>query len=169
MSSNELKPENAAPESAVAAPADFSRRALLSGAGRVAVPAIVTLYSGAALARSSANLISTDGTPGAENGKYRCLDTQSVDPTSKPNVFDVGTPPMAHVTRVSSYGTYYKAGSNGGPTQTRAYGPGMCANGGTYYRAGWNNSLQKVNVKKGVLVSATALGSFANSVTYTDV
>lgn len=169
MPTNEHKPDSESPDPAVAAPAGLSRRTLLSGAGRVAVPAIITLYSGAALARSSANLISADSTPGAEGNKYRCLDTQSVDPTSNPHVFDVGTPPMAHVTRISSQKTYYKAGWNGEPTGQTTSGPTMCSSGGTFYRKDWNNNLQKVTVKKGVLVSATALGSFANSVTYTDV
>jgi hypothetical protein len=169
MSTNENKPDNGSPEPVVAVKVGLSRRALLSGAGRAAVPAIVTLYSGAAMARSSANLISADATPGAENDKYRCLDTQSVAPTGNPNVYDVGSPPMAHVTRISSQRTYYKAGWNGQPTQETVAGPTMCSNGGTYYRKDWNGGFQQVSVKKGVLVSATALGSFANSVTYTDV
>ena len=92
MSTIEMKPDSGSPKTVVTSPVTggMSRRALLSGASRAAVPAIVTLYSGAALARSSANLISADGTPGAEGGKYRCLDTQSVEPTNKPGVYDLG-------------------------------------------------------------------------------
>jgi hypothetical protein len=146
-------------------PAPMSRRALLSSASK-AVPAIVTLYSGAALARSS-NLISTDGTPGAENNKYRCLDTSSVLKTDKPTVYDLGNDPMAHVTRIDSTRQYYKSTWNGQVgSQTNA--PSMCATGGDYYRKDWTG-YKKVNVRQGVLVSATALSSFANDVTYTDV
>jgi hypothetical protein len=43
----------------------------------------------------------------------------------------------------------------------------MCNQGGTFYyqQAGW----QQVNVPRGMLVSATALSSFAGSIRFTDV
>jgi hypothetical protein len=43
----------------------------------------------------------------------------------------------------------------------------MCQQGGTFYyqHAGW----QQVNVPRGILVSATALSSFAGSIRITDV
>jgi hypothetical protein len=58
-------------------PAPMSRRALLRG-GVTAMPAILTLHSGAALARSS-NLISA--APGSRdgNGNVLCLDTSTAD------------------------------------------------------------------------------------------
>jgi hypothetical protein len=158
------EPKAALP-STPATPAPVSRRALLSGMGK-AVPAVITLYSGAALARSS-NLISSDNTPGAEQNKYRCLDTRSVYKTNKPKVYDLGENPMAHVTRVDSRKEYYKAGYNG-PSSTKVGADKMCSDGGDFYRKDYS-AYKKVKVEKGVLVSATALSSFSNNITYTDV
>src|SRR5690606_34290962 len=107
------------------------------------------------LARSS-NLISADGTPGPEGNKYNCLDTSSVYATSKPKVYDLGTDPMAHVTRVSSQKQYYRIGSNNKPSGNPINGQTMCAEGGNYLRKD-SGSYKKVAVRKGVLVSATAL------------
>lgn len=148
-------------------PGGMSRRKLLSGAGQAAVPAIVTLYSGAALARSS-NVVSADGSPGAEGNRYRCLDTSSVYRTDKPRVYDLGQDPMAHVTRINSNRQYYRIGANNHPTGYPVSGQTMCETGGNYLRRDYS-SFRRVTVRQGVLVSATALGSFANDITYTDV
>jgi hypothetical protein len=144
-----------------------SRRALLAGASKAAVPAIVTLYSGAALARSS-NLISADPTPSPDANLYRCLDTSSVYASNKPNTYDLGSPPMGHVTQINSQAKYVTIGSNGQPTNTAITGDKMCAAGGSYYRKGYSG-YTKVTVRKGAIVSATALSSFANNVTYTNI
>lgn len=148
-------------------PAGMSRRAMLSAAGKAAVPAIVTLYSGAALARSS-NLIGAGQNQGPEYNKYQCLDTSSVYPTDNPRVYDLGDNPMAHVTRIDARKTYYRSDWRGNPTNQQVGGDSMCAQGGQYYRKDWS-SLKRVNVRKGVLVSATALASFSHDITYTDV
>jgi len=144
-----------------------SRRALLSGAGQAAIPAIVTLYSGAALARSS-NLIGVNASQGAQQGKYRCLDSSSVYPTEKANVYDLGEDPMAHVTRIDATKTYYRSDYRGNLTGQQATGDAMCTSGGQYYRKDFSG-YKRVTVRKGMLVSATALGSFSNDITYTDV
>lgn len=149
-------------------PQAVSRRAMLSGAGKAAVPAIITLYSGAALARSS-NLIGVNKHQGAEHDKFRCLDTSSVYRTDKPNVYDLGRDPMAHVTRIDARRDYFAVDHRGNRTNQKVPGNKMCADGGQYFRRTGGNSYQKVNVRKGVLVSATALSSFANDITYTDV
>jgi hypothetical protein len=44
----------------------------------------------------------------------------------------------------------------------------MCEDGGTYYRKDRYRTRQ-VSVKRGVLVSATALSSFSSGINYTDV
>lgn len=153
-------------ESAVAAsPKGVSRRALLSGA-KAAVPAIVTLYSGAALARSS-NLISTSYSQRTVDGKFQCLDTQGLEAvgTSK---YDLGSPPLAHVTRINRYSTYYKPNWSGGPSSQEISQPDMCRYGGDFYRRDWGR-FTKVTVKRGGMVSGTALGSFSNVTTFTDV
>jgi hypothetical protein len=141
-----------------------SRRTLLRGAA----PAIVTLYSGAALAQSS-NLISAPAAATAENNKYRCLDTASVYATKKPDVYDLGSSPMAHVTQIRSTKDYYPtSGYSGLPSGPEVTAKQMCTTGGNYVRKDtWGYT--RVNVSRGVLVSATALNSFSDKVTYTDI
>lgn len=82
-------------------PRSLSRRALLKK-GVTAMPAVLTLQSGAALARTS-NLISaaprgtTDGL-----GRTLCLDTNSVEPAlDSGHVYDLGAPPRADVNIIS--------------------------------------------------------------------
>ncbi len=159
------------------ASAKIDRRKLLRGAS-AAVPAILTLQSGAALARSS-NLIGTNQYAGAQDGKYNCLDFDGIDRTDKPNVYDLGSPPMGHVTRIDADSRYFK--NDPDDSHHHGYGGGgygggdddvskrqMCAEGGTYYRKNrWRTS--RVNVKRGMLVSATALSSFSSGINYTDV
>lgn len=155
-----------------AVPGRIGRRALLRGV-TTAAPAILTLQSGAALARSS-NLIGGNPYSGAQDGKYNCLDFDGIEGTGKPNVFDLGDPAMAHVTRIDAGSRYYKTdpdhsggGWYGGGTQEVAKSK-MCADGGTYYRRNrWRTT--RVNVKRGMLVSATALSSFSSGINYTDV
>jgi hypothetical protein len=43
----------------------------------------------------------------------------------------------------------------------------MCKNGGRFYH--WNSGWRSVNVPKGIVVSATALSSFAGSIYTTEV
>jgi hypothetical protein len=147
-----------------------SRRALLRGA-MGAVPTVLTLHSGAALARSS-NLVGVGPETGPEGGQYRCLDTETVYKTDNPNVYDLGDPPMAHVTTIRSDLQYQRLQPAGGshvlrPGETVSQAT-MCREGGTFYRnSGYTSG--NVSVKRGVLVSATALASFSGSIRYTDV
>jgi hypothetical protein len=147
-----------------AAPAAVSRRALLRGA-TIAAPTILTLYSGAALAQSS-NLIGAAPTATAENNRYNCLDTSSVYVTDKPNVYDLGEQPMAHVTTIQADGKYYTP-TSGASTQVTA--PQMCSNGGWYKRKNSTGGFTDVQVSRGVMISATALSSFSNVIKYTNV
>ncbi len=151
-------------------PQKVSRRLLLRGAS-VAVPAILTLQSGAALARSS-NLIGGNTYSRAEDGKFNCLDFDGIDATDNPQVFDLGSPPMGHVTRIDADSRYFRTD----PSESYSWGSGpqevpkskMCADGGTYYRQNrWRTT--QVRVKRGMLVSATALNSFSSGINYTDV
>ena len=82
---------------------------------------------------------------------------------------------MAHVTRIDADARYYLRDPD---SQYGDYGGGddnddvskrrMCADGGTYYRRDrWRT--RQVNVKRGMLVSATALNSFSSGISYTDV
>lgn len=167
MDKQQQDPTNALDASA-GVPREVSRRSLLSGACKVAVPAIITLGSGSALARSS-NLISADNYPAAEQNRYRCLDTSSVYATNKPKVYDLGKDPMAHVTRIRSDKDYYALNSQGQRSNKEVKGTKMCTDGGDFFRKDSGNRYTKVKVRKGVLVSATALSSFASDITYTDV
>lgn len=150
-----------------------SRRMLLRGAS-ASVPAILTLQSGAALARSS-NLIGGNPYSGADHGKYNCLDFDGIQRTDKPNVYDLGSPPMAHVTRIDADSRYYRKRreSSWGGGDHGSYGDEvtkrqMCAEGGTFVRRNrWRTS--EVTVKRGILVSGTALSSFSSGINYTDV
>jgi len=157
------QPEAGTPASSQT-PAPMSRRTLLRGAA----PAIVTLYSGAALAQSS-NLISAPQAATAQNNKYNCLDTASVYATKKPNVYDLGAPPMAHITEIRTTKDYFPtSGYGGNPSGPEVTPKQMCTTGGQYVRKD-NWGYTRVNVSRGVLVSATALHSFADKVTYTDI
>lgn len=165
---DDRKAPTSKPEAESTGTPDVSRRALLSGACKVAGPAIVTLYSGAALARSS-NLISTSNNNGAEYGKYRCLDTSSVHDKVGTNLYDLGSRPMARVTRINSTKQYYAIDWQGRRTNTLVSPSTMCNEGKSYFRKDGYNQYTKVSVYKGGMVSATALSSFANNITYRDV
>lgn len=157
-----------------------SRRAVLRGATAV-VPTILTLHSGAALARSS-NLIGAAPNPGPNGGRYNCLDFDGLEPTGNPNVFDLGNPPYAHVTRIDADTQYFRVESSGRRDKHGGQDDGrrepvdprtMCAEGGTFYRQrdgrGYWGDDKGFQVKRGVLVSATALSSFSSGIKYTDV
>ena len=80
-------------------PASLGRRAILKR-GVVAMPAILTLQSGAALARSS-NLISASHPRTTDRrGRTLCIDSRSVYPAGGrrgARVYDLGNPPHAVV------------------------------------------------------------------------
>ena len=89
---------------------NLSRRAMLRGA-TMAVPTILTLGSGAALAASS-NLLSTNRT--ATSADVNCLDpasTQGTLPTN-PNVYDLGSPAYGEVTVIPSANRYRDPSNN---------------------------------------------------------
>ena len=141
---------------APSAPVPARRRILMRGAA-AALPTILTLRSGAALARSS-NLIGVSDGPPADNF-YRCVDESSVNRLG--NQLDLGEPPRANVTVIRKDGKYSKAADGTDPVA----GPEMCNTGDTFYSegpGGWS----PVTVKKGALVSATAMMSFASATTF---
>lgn len=149
----------------------ISRRDLLKRSA-VSMPMVLTLQSGAALARSS-NLISSTATDyNDELGRTLCLDTESVFPIGETGeVFDLGAEPYARVTAINDRD--YRAEPNGsavGVSEAQ-----LCQSGGPAYVqnadfgegtvAGWS----EVRAPKGVLVSATALSSFAGSIQINDL
>jgi len=137
-----------------------SRRKLIKGAAG-SLPMILTLQSGAALARSS-NLISSASAASAKDryGRTLCMDGRSVYPVSGGSggdLYDMGEPPHARVAAISDREYYIWTQADGLGSVTPEE---MCDRGGYYYvrrRWGW----RQVHVKQGMLVSATALSSFA--------
>src|SRR5690606_14887248 len=76
----------------------LTRRLVVRGAA-AAVPTILTLRSGAALARSS-NLVSTStDLSDPEGDLFHCLDSSSVEQVGA-NRYDLGEPPEANVTAI---------------------------------------------------------------------
>ena len=131
----------------------ISRRAVLKG-GAAAMPVVLTLQSGSALARSS-NLIS-EAPPGTTDlsGNTLCLDTRTAYSVGDSTKFDLGEP--AHgVVNVIPQQAFYTEPNRGGDLVR----PGtMCRRGGTYYypNRGWH----EVNLPTdGIIVSATAITS----------
>ena len=145
----------------------LSRRQVIKVAIATA-PVIATLPSGAALARSS-NVITSSLEGGAHDasGNTLCLADSSgaVDPP--PPAFgtsiDLGTSPNLSVTVIPQRD--YRVDSKGSAAAITE--GAMCQQGGSFYyqSAGW----QQVNVPQGILVSATALSSFAGHITTTNV
>lgn len=145
-----------------AASTSISRRTLLRGAS-AAVPTILTLQSGAALAQSS-NLIGTTQDVNnaiGEGGNVQCLDMASaVDGT--PTKLDLGPNPSLHVQYVSQR-QYYRTTDTNQPVDVKE----MCERGGTYWYedGGWQHTQSSGNgIQAGFLVSATALSSFASAI-----
>lgn len=184
-------------DSPAAAPA--RRRLVLRGAA-AAVPAILTLHSGSAVAARSSFLISkADGAPVNEQGKHMCMDLRGSQEVA-PNVYDMGDQPAPQITTIDSRAEYYKD-ANG---SQRAYTQEVCETGDVFYKktagdpgkalaeganpgksgmvrqskaveSGWvpeasDKAFQQVQVQgRGMLVSATALRSFANHIVVRDI
>jgi hypothetical protein len=149
----------------------ITRRDLLRRTA-VSMPAILTLQSGAALARSS-NLISTSTTDYTDRaGRTLCLDTESVLPADKVGeVYDLGAVPYARVNAIVDR-DYREEPSLSARSVSEAE---LCRTGRTAYvrvdgySADDMNGWRKVNVPNGVLVSATALSSFAGDIQIYDL
>ena len=126
-----------------------SRRALIKG-GISAMPAILTLQSGAALARSS-YLISASS-PGTTDalGRTMCLDTNSVVSLGG-DVFDMGPyPPSADVNIITPRD--YKAEENNGSADVSEYA--LCEGRIAHFNEGDGMGWQSVELPyRGVVLS----------------
>ena len=154
MSGRNNKDSSNTPTEEQGRPASMHRRALLKGAATT-MPMILTLQSGAALARSS-NLIgpASAGTRDL-NGYTLCLDTDSVIPLEYGNKYDLGDPAYATINMVSDHDYYPEANRSHRPP----YGPDyVCMEGGEYYYQdrGWQEVTLPTN---GIVVSAMAVAS----------
>lgn len=157
-------------ETTKSAPTDLRRRALLRGAS-AALPTVLTLQSGAALAQSS-NLMGTVQSASqavGEGGRVQCLDAASVDGGTT-TVLDLGETPTLHVQYVTPRSYFLgnqnnTAGDSSKPVSIQQ----MCSRGGRYwyFDRGWKQISVGYNqrgIEAGFLVSATALASFASAV-----
>lgn len=144
----------------------MSRRALLRS-GVTAMPAILTLQSGAALARSS-NLISAsspDATDGL--GRTMCLDTNTVEYASESgNVFDFGDPPRPASVNIITPREYHVEPNRGSATIS----PGAaCERGGPiFFKPEGGGPWQRIDLpqlpRSGVVVSSGAMTSMADNI-----
>jgi len=143
-----------------------ARRALLKRAV-VSMPAILTLQSGAALARSS-NIIKASQPADAVDPLRRmlCLDYRYVDRVQRQGKWaDLGDPVgRVHVQAITDK-AYYDAPD--GEAVGRSV---ICAEGGSYTFVDSLGAPQETApVSQGMLVSATALSSFASFVDITEI
>jgi hypothetical protein len=136
----------------------LNRRRLLKVAVATA-PAIATLSSGAALARSSNLIGPTTGLGTDAMGRTQCLKIP-IDGTTG-GMVDLGVPPTGHVTLITER-DYRLSPQGSADTITEKQ---MCQLGGDYYykSSGW----EEVTVPRGIVVSATALSSFIGYKTIT--
>jgi hypothetical protein len=153
-------------------PSTISRRQLLLRGGSAAVPAILTLHSGAALAQSS-NLMGTVQSADAAldgSNNMQCLGYESAV-GGTPAQLDLGNDPSLHVQYVPKRQYYLPnaAGSSGDWSKpvSMEY---VCQKGGTFWwrKDGTSGTPYKLTsspggvqqVNYGFMVSATALASF---------
>ena len=134
----------------------LSRRLMLRGAG-VALPAMLTLHSGAAsaLARSS-NLISGSGET-QPDGTALCLDETAGVPLDDGRI-DLGNEGTGTVWEIPGDGQYY-AQPDGTEPLTAAE---ACERSGDLYYASGETFPKAAKVNGGIMISATALTSFAS-------
>jgi hypothetical protein len=133
--------------------AALSRRRFVKGAIATA-PVLATLPSGAALARSSNNVVGPSSALDATDGFGNTLCLEGTG--------DLGAIPSGNVTRIAARD--WRVAPDGATVEEAD----MCTNGGTYYyydSTAWTPK----EVPQGILASATALMSFAGSLTYTDI
>lgn len=164
----DMKEHNSNETQETDAPRSMSRRALLRR-GVTAMPAVLTLQSGAALARSSNMISATTSRPKDAYGRTLCLDENSVDDVDRSlRRMDLGEPAYGRVTAIRDrdYRTKPRHRAD------RVSEARMCKSGGTYYyrvKTHDGPRWRKVDVPKGMLVSATALSSFAGNIVVTDL
>lgn len=153
---------------------DASRRKLLRGAS-AALPTILTLQSGAALAQSSNFLgtVTNANEAVGDGGKIQCLDGASATGGTSTRL-DLGDDPMLHMQYVTPR-TYYLPNADGtaGNPDAPVSIEQMCSGGGVYWyqeNGTWMSTTPGYNgrgVEAGFMVSATAMASFASSIKVT--
>lgn len=147
-------------------PRSISRRAVLRG-GVTAMPAILTLQSGAALARSS-NLI-TASSPDTTDalGRTMCLDLNSVEYTSESGTaFDLGEPPSPATVNILEPRDYRVEPNRSAEKISAGV---ACERGGPiYYKPEGGGPWARIDLpqypRSGVVVSSGSMTSMADHV-----
>ena len=142
-----------------AGPALISRRNLLKK-GAAAMPAVLTLQSGAALAASSAYIGSVSREGSQYMGNVLCLDTYGAEPLPNGTTYKFVDATYADVYVIPD-GHYHPTKGNNDPF---VYSDEFCRTGGTKYLddSGWPQADLPTNIN-GILVSSTALNSIATA------
>ena len=153
------------PSSGGDVPKAISRRAVLRG-GITAMPAILTLQSGAALARSS-NLISASSTETVDGlGRTLCLDTNTVEyADGSARIFDLQEPPQPATVNIITPREYHVEANNGSPTISAGE---ACERGGPIYYKPDSGPWQTINLpqtpRAGAVVSSGAMLSMSDHI-----
>ena len=144
-------------------PAPLSRRAFIKKGAGASMPVILTLQSGAALARSS-NLVSASSPQATDNlGRTLCLDTNTVYQVGEyGDIYDFGDPSSAVVNIIPADHTY-QVEKNMGSAQIS--GGGMCPGGTFWYNDQDGMGWQSIDLPyKGVVVSSGAFVSMTDDI-----
>jgi hypothetical protein len=164
MNDRKEKSQSPITGSDVTRPASVSRRALLRS-GVVAMPAILTLHSGAALARSS-NLISASSSDTTDGmGRTLCVDKSSVvyaDADGNSEIYDLDEPPHAvvNIIRGPDKVQYFESENSGTPIAPGA----MCEKGGVFSWKPPGDKWQSKQLNQGFVTSVGAWTSMAGFV-----
>ena len=149
-----------------ALPTVSRRRLLKTGAG--ALPAVMTLQSGAAFARSSNVLGASTMDVTDPLGRTMCIDLASVVPIDDySRIYDLGHPPSAvvNVIRGEEEGRLYYVNRRDRRDGRPAVHPGlMCERGGQFWFKPVGRRWQSVEIPKGFVASSGAIHSFATEI-----
>jgi hypothetical protein len=185
--------DNSKPQGTTVSGADSvpspSRRRLLKG-GATALPAILTLHSGAALARTSNLISATDYFEVDELGRTLCVDATSVCPVDMDcsvedydyysvvpvdeyneiyQIYDLGDPPHAviNVIRGEAEGRLYYLNKDDKDLGNSVHPGLLCEQGGQYWVKPASGPWELVEVPQGFVAigSSVATTSFAADIT----
>jgi len=163
MSVEDDKKLNTASKTPGTRPASLSRRSLLKK-GVTAMPAILTLQSGAALARSS-NMISASSSDTTDGlGRTLCVDKSSVYPEDGyGEMYDLGNPPHAVVNVIRGPGEtiFYETKNKSTPISPGA----LCERGGPAWFKPDEGQWESRQFGAGFVASSGSIASMADYVT----
>ena len=158
MTDNRKKTDTAETKTGATKPALISRRSLLKQ-GAVAMPAVLTLQSGAALAASSAYIGSVSLEASRIAGHVHCLDVRNAEPLPNGTTFRFVDTDYADVYVIPD-GQYYPSQ---GQKESYVRADRYCSTGGTkFMKADGYAGFPEVKLPEnmnGILVSSTALNS----------